>query len=79
MLSRILISFVSLVTLLGSNIADWNNTHIFSELWSQVQMPKKLTPSRLLRGARVTQYAGIQHLRRSKVGWRVAILKQERH
>jgi hypothetical protein len=34
MLSRILISFVSLVTLLGSNIADWNNTHIFSELWS---------------------------------------------
>jgi hypothetical protein len=34
MLSRILISFVTLVTLVGSNIADWNNTHIFSELWS---------------------------------------------
>ena len=33
MLSRILISFVSLVTLIGSNVADWNNTHIFSELW----------------------------------------------
>jgi hypothetical protein len=34
MLSRILISLVTLVTLIGSNIADWNNTHIFSELWS---------------------------------------------
>ena len=34
MLSRILISFVTLVTLIGSNIADWNSTHIFSELWS---------------------------------------------
>jgi Family of unknown function (DUF6640) len=34
MLSRIFISFVSLVTLVGSNIADWNKTHIFSELWS---------------------------------------------
>jgi Family of unknown function (DUF6640) len=33
-LARILISFVALVTLLGSNIADWNSTHIFSELWS---------------------------------------------
>jgi hypothetical protein len=33
-LARILISFVTLVTLVGSNIADWNNTHIFSELWS---------------------------------------------
>ena len=33
-LSRILISFVTLVTLIGSNIADWNSTHIFSELWS---------------------------------------------
>jgi hypothetical protein len=32
MLSRILISFVTLVTLIGSNIADWNDTHIFSEL-----------------------------------------------
>lgn len=34
MLSRILITFVSLTTLIGSNIADWNSTHIFSELWS---------------------------------------------
>jgi hypothetical protein len=34
MLSRILISFVTLVTLVGSNIADRNNTHVFSELWS---------------------------------------------
>jgi Family of unknown function (DUF6640) len=33
-LARILISFVTLVTLVGSNIADWNDTHIFSELWS---------------------------------------------
>ena len=34
-LARILITFVTMVTLVGSNIADWNNTHIFSELWSQ--------------------------------------------
>jgi hypothetical protein len=33
LLSRILITFVSLTTLIGSNIADWNSTHIFSELW----------------------------------------------
>ncbi len=33
-LARILISFVTMVTLVGSNIADWNSTHIFSELWS---------------------------------------------
>jgi hypothetical protein len=34
-LARILISFVALLmTLIGSNLADWNNTHIFSELWS---------------------------------------------
>jgi hypothetical protein len=33
-LARLLISFVTLVTLIGSNIADWNHTHIFSELWS---------------------------------------------
>jgi Family of unknown function (DUF6640) len=33
-LARILVSFVAAVTLVGSNIADWNNTHIFSELWS---------------------------------------------
>jgi hypothetical protein len=32
--ARILISFVAFITLVGSNIADWNNTHIFSELWS---------------------------------------------
>jgi hypothetical protein len=31
---RILITFVTLVTLVGSNVADWNRTHIFSELWS---------------------------------------------
>ena len=34
MLARILITIVTLVTLIGSNIADWNYTHIFSELWS---------------------------------------------
>ena len=34
MLSRIVITFVSLTTLIGSNMADWNSTHIFSELWS---------------------------------------------
>src|SRR5512133_3160790 len=33
-LARTLISFVTVVTLVGSNIADWNSTHIFSELWS---------------------------------------------
>jgi hypothetical protein len=33
-LARILISIVAAVTLVGSNIADWNSTHIFSELWS---------------------------------------------
>ena len=33
-LARLLITFVTLVTLVGSNIADWNDTHIFSELWS---------------------------------------------
>ena len=32
-LAHTLISFVTLVTLVGSNLADWNNTHIFSELW----------------------------------------------
>jgi hypothetical protein len=25
---------VSIVTLVDSNISDWNRTHIFSELWS---------------------------------------------
>jgi hypothetical protein len=33
-LARILVTFVTLVTLIGSNIADWNDTHIFSEMWS---------------------------------------------
>ena len=33
-LARILITLVTLSTLLGSNLADWNNTHIFSQLWS---------------------------------------------
>ena len=33
-LARCLIAFVSLVTLIGSNVADWNSTHIFSEMWS---------------------------------------------
>jgi hypothetical protein len=33
-LARILIGLVTLVTLIGSNVADWNDTHIFSELWS---------------------------------------------
>jgi Family of unknown function (DUF6640) len=33
-LARLLVTFVALVTLIGSNIADWNDTHIFSELWS---------------------------------------------
>jgi hypothetical protein len=33
-LARILIGLVTLVTLIGSSVADWNDTHIFSELWS---------------------------------------------
>jgi len=33
-LARILVSVASLVTLIGSNLADWNKTHLFSELWS---------------------------------------------
>jgi len=28
------LTLVSIVTLVGSNISDWNRTHIFSELWS---------------------------------------------
>ncbi len=32
-LGRTLIGIVTLITLVGSNIADWNNTHMFSELW----------------------------------------------
>jgi hypothetical protein len=34
LLARALITFVSLVTLVGSNISDWNHTHILSDLWS---------------------------------------------
>src|SRR5512134_3273420 len=34
LLARLIITLVALVTLVGSNFADWNNTHIFSELWS---------------------------------------------
>jgi hypothetical protein len=34
LLARGLITFVSAVTLVGSNAADWNRTHIFSEMWS---------------------------------------------
>jgi hypothetical protein len=34
MLGRILISLATLITLIGPNIADWNDTHVFSELWS---------------------------------------------
>jgi hypothetical protein len=34
MIARLIITLVALVTLVGSNIADWNTTHIFSELWS---------------------------------------------
>jgi hypothetical protein len=33
-LARIPISVAALVTLIGSNVADWNDTHLFSELWS---------------------------------------------
>ena len=33
-LPRTLVTFVALMTLVGSNAADWNATHIFSELWS---------------------------------------------
>jgi hypothetical protein len=33
-LPRALVTFVALMTLIGSNAADWNATHIFSELWS---------------------------------------------
>lgn len=33
-LARILIGFVAAVTLIGSNLSDWNRTHLFSELWS---------------------------------------------
>jgi hypothetical protein len=33
-LARALITIVTLLTLAGSNLADWNHTHIFSEMWS---------------------------------------------
>jgi hypothetical protein len=32
--ARFLVTFATLVTLIGSNAADWNDTHLFSELWS---------------------------------------------
>jgi hypothetical protein len=32
--ARIPVSVAALVTLIGSNLADWNQTHLFSELWS---------------------------------------------
>ena len=34
LLARLVITLVALLTFIGSNIADWNDTHIFSELWS---------------------------------------------
>ena len=34
LLGRILVTIVTLITLVGSNLADWNHTHLFSELWS---------------------------------------------
>jgi hypothetical protein len=34
LLARSLITFVIGMTLVGSNVADWNQTHIFSEMWS---------------------------------------------
>ena len=34
LLARVILTFVSFVTLVSSNISDWNYTHIFSELWS---------------------------------------------
>jgi hypothetical protein len=34
LLARILVSLVSIETLIGSNLAGWNHTHIFSEMWS---------------------------------------------
>ena len=34
LLARILVALVSIETLVGSNLADWNHTHIFSEMWS---------------------------------------------
>ncbi len=33
-LARFLIGFVAVVTMVGSNVSDWNRTHVFSELWS---------------------------------------------
>ena len=34
LLARANLTLVSIVTLVDSNISDWNRTHIFSELWS---------------------------------------------
>jgi Family of unknown function (DUF6640) len=33
-LARIFVGAAALVTLIGSNLADWNETHLFSEQWS---------------------------------------------
>jgi len=34
LLARAILTLVSIVTLVDSNISDWSRTHIFSELWS---------------------------------------------
>ena len=34
MLARILVTLATLMTLVGSNAADWNSTHLFSDQWS---------------------------------------------
>jgi hypothetical protein len=34
LLGRIILTIGALITLMGVNIADWNDTHVFSELWS---------------------------------------------
>jgi hypothetical protein len=34
MLARILVTLATLMTLIGSNAADWNSTHLFSDQWS---------------------------------------------
>ena len=34
LLGRAILTIGALITLIGVNIADWNDTHVFSELWS---------------------------------------------
>jgi hypothetical protein len=34
MVARVLVTIATLVTLIGSNAADWNTTHLFSAQWS---------------------------------------------